>query len=199
MFNFFRKNKSVSTNKQEDEIAKRFERWVQSIKATGYPNNAAAKLAINTLKVCVVESPIKNDKIAKNGYALFDFTYFCYFTFRYAVCQRATQEFVYRYFAFIQKLIPLYFNHLFGISEEKMIRLIISRGEEYERLMSCDNATYEMRCALTQFIEKDMVNEPELNKVLITSFMDNMDLHLTLSNYISETLHKLVNTSSNII
>lgn len=196
MFNFLRKKKSISTKERENEIEKKFDQWVQYIKSTGYPNTAAATLAINTLKVCMVESSIKDDKIAKNGYALFDFTYFCYFTFRLALCQKATQEFVYSYDAFVQKLIALCFSHLFGISEEKIVRLIVSRGEEYERLVSCDNAVYEMKCALTQFVEKDMADAPELNAVLITGIFDNFNLHVTLSNYVSETLHKLENTVS---
>ena len=65
--------------------------------------------------------------------------------------------------------------------------------------MSCDNAVYEMRCALTQFIEKDMADTPELNAVFITGFVDNFNLHVTLSNYVSETLHKLENTVSKIL
>ena len=106
---------------------------------------------------------------------------------------------MYAYDAFVQKLIELCFNNLFGLSEEKLVRLIVSRGEEYERLVSCDNAVYEMKCALTQFIEKDMEDAPELNAILITDIFDNFNLHVTLSNYISDTLRKLENTASKIL
>ncbi len=183
-------NNSKSSFQVEINKAK-FKEWEQKlINAPGYPNNKESRLAIETLKICIAESPIDDD-IAKNGYALFDYAMLCYFVFRARLCADFPRNFVELYDTYIQNLISLYFCQFFNIPQNTINGLIAQRAQKYESIVREDNAVYKLTATLTQYIEKDIEGIPEYNGVLITSFTDNFELHIKLSDSVSATLNAL--------
>lgn len=184
----------VSNNSKSSfqvEISKKFKEWEQQlISAPGYPNNKESRLAIETLKVCITESTIDED-IAKNAYALFDYTMFCYFVFRAHLCADFPRNFVELYDTYIQNLISTYFSYHFDIPQERISRFIFQRAQNYESVVREENAVYELTAMLTNYIEKDLEDMPGYGGILITSFTDNFELHIKLSDSVSATLNAL--------
>lgn len=173
-------------------MAMSFSSWEQEItNSPGYPNNNEVRLAIQTLKVCITESPIANDEIGKNGYALFDYVMFCYFVFRAGLCEAFSRNFVESYDTYIQNLMSWYFNDFFKIPRETIRTLIVSRANEYESLIDQENIVYQATTTLTQYIEKDLAGIPLRSELLLTDIFDNFELHMKLSEYIQATLPAL--------
>lgn len=173
-------------------MAVSFSSWEQEIINTpGYPNNNEERLAMQTLKVCITESPIANDEIAQNGYALFDYVMFCYFVFRAGLYEAFSWDFIESYDAHTQYLMSLYFNDIFNIPREKISELIVSRGKKYESLDGEENIAYKAISTLTQYIENDFNGTPNYEGWLITDIFDNFEIHMKLSEYIQATLPAL--------
>lgn len=169
----------------------KFKEWeLQLTNAQDYPNNDESRLAIQTLKICIVESSIE-DKIAQNGYALFDYVMLCYFMFRARLCADFPRRFVELYDTYVQNLLSLYCYQFFDIPQETTGRLIVSRANEYEHIVRQDNAIYHVTAALTQHIEKDFEGIPEYDGVLLGDILDNFELHIKLFDYIQATLNAL--------
>lgn len=176
---------------------KSFAEWERYIQSTGIPATNESRLAIQTLKICIADNDIddKSDqqKILNNGYALFDYTMYCYFVFRARLCESFNRAFVKLYDAYIQKLMSLYFYHFFDIPEKNIDRLISLRATSYDEIAASnpENVLTETLNLLCIFINNDFDNIPESDNLVISSIFDYYELYAKLSNYLPITMNSL--------
>jgi hypothetical protein len=170
---------------------KEWETWLTNL--PDYPNNNESNLAMQTLKICVSEKTLKIDAAEINGYALFDYTMFCYFIFRARLCVDFPQSFVEKYDAHTKALMTLYSNHYFDIPQEKIHRLIVARENEYNRIGESGgkDVAYEAIDKLIQHIEKDYDGDPEYEGASITNIFAHYDLFDRVLNCSNETMDAL--------
>ncbi len=202
-FMYYWINKVVLTNGRKDAQARHdrnekmdFEEWKQLLTNTpDYPNDTESHLAFQTLKTCIVKNHIDDEgdskyKITQNGYALFDYTMFCYFFARVSLCDKFPPSFVEKYDAYTQTLMSVYFDTFFDIPQETTSRLIIQRGKEYERLVAqnASDGAQQLLNTLVQYIEKDFEGTPEYEGVIVPSIFDHFELYKKVADYSSITL-----------
>ena len=176
---------------------KSFAEWEKYIQSTGIPATNESRLAIQTLKICIADNNIDDEfeqpKILNNGFALFDYTMYCYFVFRARLCQSFNRAFVELYDAYIQKLMSLYFYHFFDIPEKNIDRLISLRAAAYDQVVASnpENFLTETLDLLCQFIENDFNNTPEADSTVIDSIFNHFELYIRLFNYLPITMNLL--------
>lgn len=176
---------------------KSFAEWEKYIQSTGIPATNESRLAIQTLKICIADNNIDDEfeqpKILNNGFALFDYTMYCYFVFRARLCQSFDRAFVELYDAYIQKLMSLYFYRFFDIPEKNIDRLISLRAIAYDEIVAAnpENILTETVNLLCIFINNDFDNMPESDNLVISSIFVYYELYAKLSSYLPITMNSL--------
>lgn len=173
-----------------------FAEWENAMHLTGIPSNYEARLAFATIKTsipCDMNEIRVEERFFYNKYARFDYTMCCYFLFRIKMCATFEKVIVDLYDTYVHKLMCAYYEHFFNLTEEKMILLIDSRVAKYEHALELSEKEFmnEIMESLCQFVERDLVGEPESEVVVIGDFVQHFMLYSNLSSNVAKTLNIL--------
>lgn len=176
-----------------------FSEWEKTMfSSPDYPNDNASRLAIQTIKTCVQKNiydevaDYKN-KISESGLALFDYTMFCYFVYRHALCLEFPRSFVEEYDRRMHYYMASCFFLVYNVDRRLTVQMIALRAEAYERIFSAksDDLGYEALSEFTQNILKDFKGVPQDDCVVITPLMDQAQLFSAAAESTKKTLSEL--------
>lgn len=183
-----------------DSLPKKlFDPWVRDLyNIHSYPETAASNLALELLKLCTVENRIDDPnedeevelEITKNGFALLDYTIFCFYFFRARIQPEFSRSFLKEFDECVEKIIPLYFRSFFDIQSIVSNRLMRDRKKSYDiavRDGSLENFYYQF----AEFIERDFVGSPEMRSIPVMDFTNHFFTVVRLRSYSMITLSKI--------
>ena len=171
-----------------------YNKWEKATRLTWIHNNHESHLAFATIKACIPceMNGIKvEEDVLNNGYALFDYTMYCFFIFRAFLCAAFPRPFVELYGSYMQTLMKMYFEKLYDIPEETTGRLIASRAEEYDKIVANNpqEASKQILEAFCQFVERDLADMPETDSIVIRDFSKHCRLY---SNLVDNSIKTLI-------